>query len=174
MNTTTLPNNPGIDDDLLATALVSKASRLMPDDNLTRAIVERFSRMTHADRCNLAAALNGIASVLQQEIRFQPRLFTEHIKVRVSSDDQSLRLQEHLMGWGCGFHLGSYPLVAKTCSLRPAPIASVHITPTGALSLNCDPEWFEESADRAIAVEQILSASSPQDIFKPAATATAT
>lgn len=173
MTTQPLPNYPGIDDALITTALISKASRLMPDENLTRAIVERFSRMSHADRTKLAGALQGISSILQQDIKFQPRLFTEHFKVRVSSSEQALLLQEHLIGWGCGFHRGSYPLVPKP-ALRPATIASVHVTPTGALSLNCDPEWFEESADRAIAYEQVMSATSPVDIFPTAAKATTT
>lgn len=158
-----LTNYPGLDERIIAHALKSTTTRLLPDDTLTQAVVDHFRCMSHADRCKLASALNAVSTVLQQEIKFQPRILPCYIKVRVRNDNEAFSLQEHLISWGCGFHRGRYPLVGKP-SLPPEPISSVHVTPTGAISLNCDPEWFDESSDHEVSLERIMAAASPLDV----------
>lgn len=161
-----------IDASLIALAHDCRADpSLQP--RLETAAIERFTTLTHRQRCELAASLNAIAALLQNEIKYVPRIFDDHIKIRVASGTQARQLQEKLFSWGCGFHHGSYPL-CQSVELGDSPPYSVHVSPTGAIGLNFDANWYPKSQDRELALADVLNASTPPRSRRDAGDATPT
>lgn len=130
------------------------------EQRLIDAVVERFAEISHAERCKFAKSLYAIAAVLQNQIKFVPRIFDRHIKVRVSDDAEAARVQEKLFSWGCGFHNGSYPL--KQCvELANRRIYSIHVSPTGCIGFNFDAHWYEKSNAHEVQADTVLDADAP-------------
>jgi len=141
-----LANNPVFDPDA--------------DQRLIDAVVERFAAISHAERCKLARSLCAIAAVLQNEIKFVPRIFDDHIKIRVSDDAEAARVQEKLFIWGCGFHYGSYPL-KQSVELANCRIYSIHVSPTGCIGFNFDADWYKKSNAHEVRADTVLGADAP-------------
>lgn len=158
------PGYPGIDDPLLALAIAA-TTLYLEGSPLTTAVVQRFGHMTASDRYKVANALSGISTILLQDIKFQPKLFDRHIKIRVRSNDQAHQLQQKLITWGCGFYVGSYPL-KREIELGNVAITSVHVTPTGCIGLNFEEDGFTASSDHELQLEALLQAQTPADARK--------
>lgn len=118
-------------------------------------MVAKFGGMRQRDRDALASALCTVASVLQQQIKFQPKIFTIYIKVEVDGAVDFDLLQRALFDLGCGYSNGGYPLSQLQESF-PSNLVGVHVTPTGVMTFSFDREYFENSEDVLTGLPEII------------------